>query len=66
MLVLTLISPFSEAETLLTLTGEDEARIIGLLVSRLLLADFEVLAESPDGEMIPWEELEESNDGETT
>ena len=52
-----LVSPlFSEDWTSITITGEDEESILNILVSRLLICEYDIQIEDEDGNLIPPEE----------
>ena len=52
-----LVSPqFSEDWTSITITGEDEESILKILVSRLLICEYDVQIEDEYGNLIPPEE----------
>jgi hypothetical protein len=50
--------PFREDWTDVTIEGEHEDEVLSILVSRLIAAEYEVLIEDEDGDMIPAEEYE--------
>lgn len=50
--------PFRDNWTSVSLSGEHEDEVLNILASRLLAADFEILIEDEEGEMIPFEEHE--------
>ena len=54
--------PFRDDWTNVTLDGEHEDEVLNILSSRLLAADYAILIEAEDGEMIP---LEEHEDGQS-
>lgn len=54
---LTVRPPFREEWTQITIAGEHEDELLNILASRLGVADWEVLIETPDGEMVSYEEF---------
>ena len=50
--------PFRDNWTSVSLSCEHEDEVLNILASRLLSADFEILIEDEEGEMIPFEEHE--------
>lgn len=50
--------PFRDEWTAVTIQGEHEDEVSNVLTARLTSAEFEILIEDSEGEMIPFEEFD--------